>query len=89
MVACAAFVTIHDSLTRLSRQMRDVATSETFREVRWMKRRRPRAFWVQGLRPARRYAIEFEGVSNRGDRTGERPLAAAAVSVAQNKFITP
>ncbi|CAM9252372.1 unnamed protein product [Ectocarpus sp. 12 AP-2014] len=50
--------------------MRDVATSETFREVRWMKRRRPRAFWVQGLRPARRYAIEFEGVSNRRDRTG-------------------
>ncbi|CAM9243711.1 unnamed protein product [Ectocarpus sp. 4 AP-2014] len=50
--------------------MRDVATSETFREVRWMKRRRPRAFWVQGLRPARRYAIEFKGVSNRRDRTG-------------------
>ncbi|CAN0277654.1 unnamed protein product, partial [Ectocarpus sp. 12 AP-2014] len=50
--------------------MRDVATSETFREVRWMKRRRPRAFWVQGLRPARRYAIELEGVSNRRDRTG-------------------
>ncbi|CAM9145767.1 unnamed protein product [Ectocarpus sp. 8 AP-2014] len=50
--------------------IRDVATSETFREVRWMKRRRPRAFWVQGLRPARRYAIEFEGVSNRRDRTG-------------------
>lgn len=36
-----------------------------------MKRRRPRAFWMQGLRPARRYAIELEGVSNRKDRAGE------------------
>lgn len=53
--------------------MRDVATSETFREERTMKPRRPRAFWVQGLRPARRYAIEFEGVSNKEDRTGELP----------------
>lgn len=51
--------------------MRDVATSETFREERTMKRRRPRAFWMQGLRHARRYAIEFEGVSNKKDRTGE------------------
>ncbi|CAM9540792.1 unnamed protein product [Scytosiphon promiscuus] len=50
--------------------MRDVATSETFREKRVLKARRPRAFWVQGLRPARRYAIEFEGVSNNRDRTG-------------------
>ena len=53
-------------------QMRDVATSETFREERAMKRRQPRAFWMQGLRPSRRYAIEFEGVSNNKDRTGER-----------------
>eukprot|EP00903_Cladosiphon_okamuranus_P007797 g7546.t1 len=50
--------------------MRDVATSETFREERKMKRRRPRAFWMQGLRPARRYTIEFEGVSNKKDRIG-------------------
>ncbi|CAM9100798.1 unnamed protein product, partial [Hapterophycus canaliculatus] len=50
--------------------MRDVATSETFREERVMVSRRPRAFWMQGLRPARRYAIEFGGVSNSGDRTG-------------------
>lgn len=54
--------------------MRDVATSEVFREERTMKRRRPRAFWMQGLRPARRYAIEFEGVSNKTDRTGELML---------------
>lgn len=52
-------------------QVRDVATSEAFREERTMKRRRPRAIWIQGLRPARRYAIEFEGVSNKKDRTGE------------------
>lgn len=39
-----------------------------------MKGRRPRGFWMQGLRPARRYAIEFEGVSNKKDRTGEPTL---------------
>lgn len=55
-------------------QVRDVATSETFREERTMKRRQPRAFWMQGLRPTRRYAIEFEGVSNKEGRTGEPTL---------------
>lgn len=39
-----------------------------------MKRRRPRAFWMQGLRAARRYVIEFEGVSNEKDRAGEPTL---------------
>ena len=51
--------------------MRDVATSETFQLERKMKARRPRAFWMQGLRAARRYAIEFKGVSNAEARTGE------------------
>lgn len=61
-------------------QMRDVATSETFREERAMKPRRPRAFWMQGLRPARRYAIEFEGISNRGDRTGDELLGLVSTA---------
>lgn len=50
--------------------MRDVVTSEAFQEKRRMKGRRPRAFWMQGLRAARRYAIEFEGISNCEDRAG-------------------
>lgn len=52
-------------------QMRDVVTSEVFREERRMERRRPRAFWMQGLRAARRYVIEFEGINNSADRNGD------------------
>lgn len=52
-------------------QMRDVATSEIFSLKRELKARCPRAFWIQGLRSARRYAIEFEGILNGRDRIGD------------------
>ncbi|CAM9456334.1 unnamed protein product, partial [Discosporangium mesarthrocarpum] len=50
--------------------LRDVLTSEEFGVERQLKARRPRAFWVQGLRPSRRYTIEFGGIDNKGDRKG-------------------
>ncbi|CAM9574609.1 unnamed protein product, partial [Choristocarpus tenellus] len=50
--------------------MRDVLTSEEFRVERYLRARRPRSFWMQGLRSSRKYLIEFEGVVNGHDRLG-------------------
>ncbi|CAM9280822.1 unnamed protein product [Phaeothamnion confervicola] len=49
----------------------DALTGEPFGETRHdLPARRPRAFWLRGLRPARRYVVSFRGVDNAAGRTG-------------------
>jgi hypothetical protein len=49
----------------------DALTSERFEVRRCFSANRPRVFWLQGLRHARRYLVEFEGICNSKEHMGQ------------------